>query len=595
MSQVRPRDSRWSLDARERFLTTGSPPAGVPDDIATSWRRSALSGVRPDEFDLPYEPDFDDDSRLLRAAKPVVDRLVEQLGLAAMSVILTDRRARIIRRWADPGLQSQLDRVLAAPGFVYSEELAGTNGLGTALEHGKPAVVMGGEHFCDRLLGMTCVGVPLLNPVSGRLEGVLDLTCREQESSPLMLPLALRTADAIAAALLDEASATQRRLLDEFTRVRRTSRQAIVAVSNDLVITNRQAARFLQPADQPMLLEQAARALAADGGIDDLVLTSGARGPAACQAVMEDGRLVGAVVVISPRAAGEPPASGASSAAPAVAGLAGRNAAWRACVAESDRAVASGVPLLIFGEEGAGKAALALSLLRRGPRPPVGADAAEADRDGERLWLARVAASGQANDAPLLVRHVDLLGAPSRASLARLLDKRAPGQPVVMTSALPAEELGPLGARFACAVEAPPLRQRREDIAAVAAALGEAAGAAWPVRLEPLTLQALMAHDWPGNVRELESLVRALCVRGTAAPVALAELPMRYRRPARARSLSRLEQAELDAIAAEMEASGGNKQLAARRLGISRSTLYRKLAQYRLEPDLRGGPTDIGA
>lgn len=558
-----------------------------------------MSGVRPDVFDLPYEPDFDDDTRLLRAAGPIVERLVERLGLPTMSVILTDRRARILKRWADPGLQAHLDTVLAAPGFVYSEELAGTNGLGTTLEHGRPAVIVGGEHFCERLLAMTCVGVPLVDPMTGRLEGVIDLTCQEPETSPLMLPLALQTADEITSALLDDASVTQRRLLDEFSRVRAASRQAVVAVSNDVVITNRQAARLLAPEDQALVLEQAARALTdGDGRISELVLSSEIHSSARCTPVLEGDRLVGAVVAFTPRRNDSPlrrqeAAERASGGSPVVRPTAGRGCTWRTCVSEARRAIAASVPILLVGEPGTGKATLGRLLLEDDGEDVTDIDAATADLESAGTWSDRLRAAATSG-APLLLRHAHLLSPRACSVAAAHLGLRPDGARTVVTAPVDAAELGALAPLLTLGVHVPSLRRRREDLAEL---LGEYRGTAegpadWS--LTPQALQALMAHDWPGNLRELYTLAAVLNGNRRRGPIGLEDLPTRYRHPARTRVLGRLEQVEVDAITAELADSGGNRQLAAERLGISRSTLYRKLAQYRLDPELRGAPPALG-
>src|ERR1700704_5589006 len=84
-------------DALEEFRSTGHMSAAVRPEIAASWQRSIAFDLRPDRFEVPYvlEPPTDDD-RLERAARPVMDRLVEDLGSASMGVILADRHGQIL-------------------------------------------------------------------------------------------------------------------------------------------------------------------------------------------------------------------------------------------------------------------------------------------------------------------------------------------------------------------------------------------------------------------------------------------------------------------------------------------------------------------
>jgi hypothetical protein len=124
--------------------------------------------VTPTGSELPFRPDVTRADRLLRAARPVLDRLADQLGGAAATVVLADADGWVIDRRAESrDLNKALDRVLVAPGFCYAEEHAGTNGIGSVLEAGGPIVVAGSEHFRDNLQDFTCVGAPHPQPFAG--------------------------------------------------------------------------------------------------------------------------------------------------------------------------------------------------------------------------------------------------------------------------------------------------------------------------------------------------------------------------------------------------------------------------------------------
>jgi transcriptional regulator of acetoin/glycerol metabolism len=100
-----------------------------------------------------------------------------------------------------------------------------------------------------------------------------------------------------------------------------------------------------------------------------------------------------------------------------------------------------------------------------------------------------------------------------------------------------------------------------------------------------------MAYHWPGNVRELENCIigmmancegRVLEIRDIPQPIRMA---LRQERPT---ARSPLEDAERAAIAAALEESGGNIAETARRLGIAKATLYRKMSAYGLTQPNRG-------
>ena len=83
----------------------------------------------------------------------------EQLGGQPVSIMLTDRTGLVLSRLtADDRLSRHLDQVKLAPGFSYAEESVGTNGIGTALEVGRPMHVFGHEHYAENLEDLACAG-----------------------------------------------------------------------------------------------------------------------------------------------------------------------------------------------------------------------------------------------------------------------------------------------------------------------------------------------------------------------------------------------------------------------------------------------------
>ena len=177
--------------ALEALLLEGESPTPVREDIWASWRRSASSGLSPARFAVPHADDGDHDGLLVRAARPVLDSWVDDLASTNVGLVLTDRRGDVLERWVpERSLGTQFDRVDLAPGFVYSEPAVGTNGIGTAIAERRPTYVRGSEHFADALTGLACAAAPIVDPRSGHVLGVVDLTCGALEANALMLPLA---------------------------------------------------------------------------------------------------------------------------------------------------------------------------------------------------------------------------------------------------------------------------------------------------------------------------------------------------------------------------------------------------------------------
>ena len=88
----------------------------VREDILTSWQRCVVAGLRPDHFEVPYQPDLDDDGPLRWAAAPILDQVADELDGARVGLLLTDARGQVVdRRAADIGILARLDRIELAP------------------------------------------------------------------------------------------------------------------------------------------------------------------------------------------------------------------------------------------------------------------------------------------------------------------------------------------------------------------------------------------------------------------------------------------------------------------------------------------------
>jgi DNA-binding NtrC family response regulator len=135
----------------------------------------------------------------------------------------------------------------------------------------------------------------------------------------------------------------------------------------------------------------------------------------------------------------------------------------------------------------------------------------------------------------------------------------------------------------------PPLRERREDIATLASHFAAKLGAGRDRAIDAIdaaALRALLDHDWPGNVRELKNAVEHALVTATAGRIRKVDLPAEMREPARPRRRSepRAPDEEREQIQLALDRTGGNRADAARALGISRVTLWKRMRRLGIEP-----------
>jgi DNA-binding NtrC family response regulator len=143
-------------------------------------------------------------------------------------------------------------------------------------------------------------------------------------------------------------------------------------------------------------------------------------------------------------------------------------------------------------------------------------------------------------------------------------------------------------------IELPPLRERKSDIPILANCFlekySEAKGKTRAISEHAMS--RLMAWDWPGNVRELENAIERAVALGSEAILHIGDLPSNLHHPSGERlpqngEVLPLEELERRAILGAVREAGGDKLIAARLLGIGKTTLYRKLKQYesKAQPD----------
>ena len=551
---------------------------GVPAHVAASWRRSVASGVHPTTVISEYYPDLDFDSRLVRCARPVIEQLVEQIGEVPTCVALTDKQARLLVRADSTSWMGRIaDAVHFAQGFDYAEGAVGTNGVGTVLEAGESVHIVGGEHFAECLQPYACAGAPVRDPFTGRLEGVLDISCLAEHSSPIMHSLVRTAAAHIEGGLLADRNQLQQALFDVYTRVDARSRLAVLAVGERTVMANSPMQGLLDPGDLVALQEYARFVMLRRSTIDDGVdLPSGSRVRMRGSTVTAGGAvagMVGVVTLLAEVSTPSRPAGGRRSVTRPESGC----PAWRAACVTVGKALRADDAVLVIGEPGTGRFTLLSHVYRQaGEGRVVAIEAADVESGVEDV-AARIL---RREPTPVLVvlRDIDRL---SEAAAARLLTAIT-GDPTALPS-IAATAAGPadsdLLALFQTSVTVPPLRNRASDLPALADALLAELAPQRRVGLSREAQRLLQRYGWPGNLRQLREALEFALRRRPVGRIEVADLPAFCQSSPRI-ALRPVDEVERDAIVAALRDARGNRVAAAAALGLARSSLYRKIRQY---------------
>ncbi|KAA9160123.1 GAF domain-containing protein [Amycolatopsis acidicola] len=567
------------------------PQPGVREIISASWRRALENHIDADEPDPVFVADHDEESLLVRSARPILDNLCEELAAHPVAVLLTDADGLVVsRRSVDGALNSGLDRISLAPGYSYAEDSIGTNGIGTTLECQQPVLVSGFEHFNSRLAEFECAGVPIYHPVRGNLFGVLDLTSWTGTPGPLLLTLARRTARQIEEAMLSGTGARELALFREYLTSCRRGSGAILAVNEDVVMVNNHARELYDVTDRAALISHAADVAGAAKPVTVLAdLPSGVVARLEYRPVYTGSVLAGGVFRVKNHAGAQRTAGPAEAHLP---GLAGVSPAWRQTCAAAQAGFTAGSWLVLTGERGSGKTALAQAVARHhSPSGHLIVRDCEGVEDYE-AWAAELADEVATATAPaVILRHADTLGTEGMRCLTDLFTAwqsappiEAPAWVAVTLGDTPGDSAaGWLMPFFAHTVEVPPLRHRIEDLRPLVPQLLARHARGRDLAPSDACLRQLMRLPWPGNIRQLDRVLAETSRHRHTGTIEVTDLPAECRTITR-RQLTQLESLERDAIVRSLSTHHGNKERAAAELGMSRATIYRKIRAFGIVP-----------
>jgi len=625
-------DAADTMEAWERFLT-GDPSAAIParNFVVASWMRSQQLGINPTGRSAPLVARGEAVDRLRRhhadlisAAAKVFAEVADIFSGSRSIMLLTNNDGVVLDAVGDRHTLDQGENIHLTRGGSWSEDAIGTNGIGTALATGRPAQVHAAEHFCEGIKAWTCAAAPIFEPGTGAMLGVVDISGPPSTYQRNNLSLAVSTARQIEMVLGERAANERMRLLEVcLDRISEADVAGMVAIDR--------AGRLVHRTGRvPSLVELGQRVPGLDG--NSAVEDWAARLPEGLRAewfspVTVDGRAIGAVLVVPARTRSVTTAhQGAFDA------ILGHSPAMTEALGRARQLVGKQVPVLIEGETGVGKELFARAIhFAHDPRRPfivlncgaVAKDLLAAELFGHvRGAFTGATSEGRAgrfelaNGGTLCLDEIGELPLDLQPILLRVLEegviyRLGDGQPrrvevrlLALTNRTLLEEVA--AGRFrrdlyhrisVTRIRPPPLRERHGDVELLVGHFNAALAERHEVprrRFGPEVLRLLAAYHWPGNVRELRNVVESLLLMSDTPEVRLDELaaglssePIGLAPAASAatdlETAASLETTERAAIVAAVRLCHGNLTAAAKSLGVSRSTLYRKVERYRLQ------------
>jgi transcriptional regulator of acetoin/glycerol metabolism len=571
-------------ELRNRFL---ADPAGTDLSIlrpviARAWKRSQRSWVDPNLSPLraARTPQLED--RVIGTAEAPIRKLLESMSDDRTCVGLADSHGTLA------ALRGSHDALLWAAqkfavGRSMSEDIIGTNCVGTALEDGDGLRVRGAEHFTTRLHDTMCASSPVRDPLRGSVRAVLMIALPVASCLDDLREVTALLDDAareIASVLAVRAAPREHALLMAYLReLRKRGAGAVVAIDGRTTLASRDALEILAAQDFAVLSAYAQQSVRAHQRIvQDIVLTNNRTASVCVEPVLAGRERVGSVLQV--RVAEARPARARPAHTPegdAFEVFVGESGALRRGLDLAHVTASRGLPAHIVGEPGTGKRTLATAIA--------------ATRSDETLRLDLHGASHIRRDelqrmsealdrgAALVLTRADCLRELGWRALADVFEGRPSNRVFITACRLPDFALRVLATIGSVEIIMPALDARREDIPSLVAHC-LAATADGPRRVSPRLMRLFTEATLTRNVAQLREIVQRATVRCAGNELTSDDLADEDRRALMRMALSPLQTAEAEQIREALRRAEGSRVRAAAILKIGRSTLYRRLDAY---------------
>lgn len=639
MKNASPTASNIAL-ARQEFLSRGRLQEGaVAEAIERSWRRCLNNGLdveAPKDIVVVTAQELahrqEKNQLLLTHAEPEMLTLSEQIAHTRSMVILTDQEGVILRSMGDTLAQHEAERAALLPGASWSEAHRGTNAIGTALIEQSAISVQGAEHFMSYHHALSCSAVPIFGAQSqllATLDVSNDLNVPQQHTLALVKMAAQMIENRLFRASTQADFAIHFHARPEFIGTlwegiaMFTADGVLQAINRsgqfqfDLNLTQLSNSRHEVRVEQLFDLGAISLKQQADKQsqlVFPLRLQNGARVYARIEALQTAQSVPIAKTV-------------KRSSAASLEMLNSGDAQVALAIQQVKQVLNREIPILILGETGSGKELFARAVHEAGSRngkPWVAVNCAalpegliEAElfgyEEGAFTGAKRKGSVGkieQADGGTLFLDEIGDMPLSLQARLLRVLQERMV-TPLGSTKAKPVnfslvsatnqslkdkvasgEFRSDLYYRInGLSVQLPALRSR-QDLSALIQIILQVEQVSH-TEFTPAAMRILKMHPWPGNIRQLHNVLRTAIALSDGAVIDVMHFTQDFLDEMTASapeivnadvlslgvgaSAGGLKSASDDCVREAMQTHQGNISAAARQLGISRNTLYRKL------------------
>lgn len=573
--------------------------------IRDSWKRCQEMGLDPGQpvngtlfKGKQLENVIRQNRELLRHATPVLEKFVYQVKQMEQVAVLVDRNGIVIHALGDPTLFQKVQDIPLTLGANWNESAMGTNAMGVALIEERPVQVRGNQHFYTITHFLTCAACPIYTP-EGELAGVINISSRLENDHPLTLSIVCMIAELI-----------QNRFIFERFKDERNAVFKEIELMSD---SNSFPLLTLDPHDRILRANLAARNLLGNQCIGQKFVKQS--GFIIERIYDRQNRFWGSVAINKPQKYHKEQDK-----------LYTFDDAVGCCHITKVKEVAkkasfSSLPILLIGESGTGKELIAQSIHSQGPRRDEPFIAVNCSAIPENLieseWFgyeagAFTGANRHGNIGKFEAAHrgtifLDEIGdmpLRAQAALLRVLQEKvitpigstkSKSIDVRVISATHRNLIEEIQAgRFRAdlyyrlkgvQINLPALRDRKDIFLLLEVLLDKIN---YPIKeISKCAKTKLISHNWPGNIRELSNVLMQASFLADGGQIKAEHLIFEsLGNPVENQHVQTvaLVDTEILAIKKALHTTNWNISRAAKLLKIGRSTLYRKIEEYNIQP-----------